>query len=85
MKWPPDATKRERDKLGLFGEDKNDKKLINDLFNWMEKNKADYTNTFCNLMDINSDEIYKNNDFINWKNEWKKSSEGKKLSPTSNW
>ena len=64
-----------RDKLGLFGEDKNDKKLINDLFNWMEKNKADYTNTFCNLMDINSDEIYKNIDFINWKNEWKKRSE----------
>ena len=64
-----------RDKLGLFGEDKNDKKLINDLFNWMEKNKADYTNTFCNLMDINTDEIYKNNDFINWKNEWKKRSE----------
>ena len=64
-----------RDKLGLFGEDKKDKKLINDLFNWMEKNKADYTNTFCNLMDINSDEVYKNNDFINWKNEWKKRSE----------
>lgn len=64
-----------RDKLGLFGEDKIDKKLINDLLNWMEKNKADYTNTFCNLMDINSDEIYKNNDFINWKNEWKKRSE----------
>ncbi|MDC2971261.1 YdiU family protein [Candidatus Pelagibacter sp.] len=63
-----------RDKLGLFGEDKNDKKLINDLFNWMEKNKADYTNTFCYLMDINSDEIYKNNDFIDWKNEWKKRS-----------
>ena len=64
-----------RDKLGLFGEEKNDKKLINDLFNWMEKNKADYTNTFCHLMGINSDEIYKNNDFINWKNEWKKRSE----------
>ncbi len=64
-----------RDKLGLFGEDKNDKKLINDLFNWMEKNKADYTNTFCNLMDVNLDEIYKNNDFINWKNNWKKRSE----------
>ena len=64
-----------RDKLGLFGEEKNDKKLINDLFNWMEKNKADYTNTFCNLMNVNSDEIYKNDDFINWKNEWKKRSE----------
>ena len=64
-----------RDKLGLFGEDKNDKKLINDLFNWMEKNKADYTNTFCHLMGINSDEVYKNVEFVNWKNEWKKRSE----------
>jgi len=41
----------------------------------MENNKADYTNTFCNLMGINSDEIYKNDYFINWKNEWKKRSE----------
>ena len=64
-----------RDKLGLFGEEKNDKKLINDLFNWMEKNKADYTNTFCHLMGINSDEDYKNVEFVNWKNEWKKRSE----------
>ena len=64
-----------RDKLGLFGEDKDDKKLINDLFNWMKKNKADYTNTFCNLMGINSDEVYRNNDFIAWKNVWKKRSE----------
>ena len=63
-----------RDKLGLFGEEKKDKKLINDLLDWMEKNKADYTNTFCHLMDINSHEVYKNNDFINWKNEWKKRS-----------
>jgi len=63
-----------RDKLGLFGEDKNDKKLINNLFDWMEKHKADYTNTFCNLMDMNSYEIYKNDNFINWKNEWKKRS-----------
>jgi len=64
-----------RDKLGLFGEDKDDKKLINDLFDWMRKNKADYTNTFCNLMGANSDEVYRNNDFINWKNIWKKRSE----------
>ncbi|WP_435162556.1 protein adenylyltransferase SelO [Candidatus Pelagibacter bacterium nBUS_25] len=64
-----------RDKLGLFGEDKNDKKLINDLFDWMKKNKADYTNTFCNLMGVNSDVVYKNDDFTNWKKEWKKRSE----------
>jgi uncharacterized protein YdiU (UPF0061 family) len=64
-----------RDKLGLFGEDKNDKELIQDLFDWMKKNKADYTNTFCNLMGVNSHEVFKNNDFINWKNDWKKRSE----------
>ncbi len=64
-----------RDKLGIFGEEKNDKKLINDLFNWMKKNKADYTNTFCHLMGINSDKVYKNVEFVNWKNEWKKRSE----------
>ena len=39
-----------RDKLGLFGKSKDDKKLIDDLLTWMEKNKADYTNTFCYLM-----------------------------------
>ena len=41
-----------RDKLGLFGKNKDDKKLIDDLLTWMEKNKADYTNTFCYLMNI---------------------------------
>ena len=65
-----------RNKLGLFGEDKKDKKLINDLLDWMEKNKADYTNTFCHLMDIKSnDDIYKENDFIEWTSKWKKRSE----------
>ena len=64
-----------RDKLGLFGEGKNDQKLINNLFDWMEKNKADYTNTFCYLMNINFDEVYKNYDFLKWMDEWKKRSE----------
>ena len=65
-----------RDKLGLFGEDKNDKKLINNLFNWMEKNKVDYTNTFCHLMEVNiENSAYKDDDFIRWLNEWKKRSE----------
>ncbi len=64
-----------RDKLGLFGEDINDKKLINDLFNWMEKNKVDYTNTFCHLMGVKiNDNEYKNDNFLEWSNEWKKRS-----------
>ncbi len=65
-----------RNKLGLFGEDKKDKKLINDLFNWMEKNNADYTNTFCHLMDIKSNNyIYKETKFLEWTSRWKKRSE----------
>ena len=40
-----------RDKLGLFGEDAaKDQVLILDLLTWMHQNKADYTNTFCFLM-----------------------------------
>jgi uncharacterized protein YdiU (UPF0061 family) len=64
-----------RDKLGLFGEDKNDRKLIDDLLNWMEKHKIDYTNTFCHLMEIKIDDnIYKDEAFIAWFDEWKKRS-----------
>ena len=64
-----------RDKLGLFGEDKNDKNLIKSLLDWMEKNKADYTNTFCYLMGITMNEkIYQDNDFKNWVNDWKERS-----------
>jgi uncharacterized protein YdiU (UPF0061 family) len=63
-----------RNKLGLFGEDKNDKKLINHLLNWMEINKADYTNTFCYLMNIKIEniEIYNDPNFINWTKNWQK-------------
>ncbi len=62
-----------RDKLGLFGEDKNDQTLINKLLNWMKNNNADYTNTFCHLMGVKiDDEIFKNDDFKVWANQWQK-------------
>ena len=62
-----------RDKLGLFGKTKDDKKLIDDLLTWMEKNKADYTNTFCYLMNISigNSSLYDDKEFINWSNNWK--------------
>ena len=65
-----------RDKLGLFGENTNDRELINNLLSWMENNKADYTNTFCYLMNIriNNSEIYNDKSFINWLDVWKKRS-----------
>ena len=63
-----------RNKLGLFGEDKNDKKLILDLLDWMKINKADFTNTFCYLMNIKFGEnkIYLNQEFTNWLKLWHK-------------
>ena len=62
-----------RDKLGLFEKSKDDKKLIDDLLTWMEKNKADYTNTFCYLMNvkIGNNSLYDDKEFINWSKNWK--------------
>jgi len=61
-----------RDKLGLYGEDKGDKDLIMELLNWMQENKADYTNTFCFLMNekFSIDKKYNNKDFLVWKKKW---------------
>ena len=62
-----------RDKLGLFGLDNKDKFLILDLLTWMHDKKADYTNTFCHLMDLSpkKDELFDDNDLMNWKKRWK--------------
>jgi uncharacterized protein YdiU (UPF0061 family) len=39
----------------------------------MEKNKADYTNTFCYLMNIKIDDhIYKDEYFVQWFKKWQK-------------
>jgi len=63
-----------RDKLGLFGEDKNDLTLINNLLNLMKINQADYSNTFCYLMNFRDikDKIYEDKNFINWFKNWEK-------------
>ncbi len=61
-----------RDKLGLFGLDDKDKFLILDLLTWMHEKKADYTNTFCYLMNLNpkDDGLFDDNNFKNWKKRW---------------
>ena len=63
-----------RDKLGLYGEDNDDKSLIMELLDWMEKNKVDYTNTFIFLASktIKNSETYNNADFDLWKIKWVK-------------
>ena len=59
-------------KLGLLGEESEDKKLIMNLLTWMHKNKADYTNTFCFLMNQNleKNKIYDDQSFLDWKKQW---------------
>ena len=62
-----------RDKLGMIGNQKEDEVLILDLLQWMHINKADYTNTFCNLTYENmiNDKIFHKDDFLKWKERWK--------------
>ena len=63
-----------RKKLGLVDKDNEDENIINSLLSWMEKNNADFTNTFIDLMnEENFDQsIYKSNDFKNWLEIYKK-------------
>jgi len=63
-----------RDKLGLYGQDKEDKNLIMELLHWMQKNKIDYTNTFVFLMNkkVKDSEAYNDTDFDLWKIKWVK-------------
>ena len=72
-----------RDKLGLFGLDNKDKFLILDLLTWMHEKKADYTNTFCHLMDLapKKDELFADSDFVNWKTRWKERLSKNNVSP----
>ena len=59
-------------KIGLFGEENQDEKLIKDLLELMHKNKADYTNTFLLLMkkEIKEEYLFKNSTFIEWYKRW---------------
>ncbi len=61
-----------RNKLGLQGSNDKDKSLILDLLTWMHEKNADYTNTFCHLMNIKVEKetLYQDNNFVNWKTRW---------------
>ena len=62
-----------RKKLGLKGDESKDENLIAELLSWMHQNKADYTNTFCHLMDglIQKNKFFENEEFNYWKQQWK--------------
>ena len=61
-----------RKKLGLFKQENKDETLITALLSWMQKNKADYTNTFLHLMKekISKDELFQNSMFLDWNQQW---------------
>ncbi|MES2013609.1 MAG: YdiU family protein [Pseudomonadota bacterium] len=61
-----------RKKLGIFNQEADDLKLAEDLLMYMQKNKADFTNTFRSLgtEDINNAEISQDAGFRNWLEVW---------------
>ena len=61
-----------RNKLGLFDVSSEDKFLILDLLTWMHEKKADYTNTFCQLMKLapKKDKLFDDKNFIDWRKRW---------------
>ena len=66
-------------KLGINDHSEDDEELINNLIKWMQQKKPDFTNTFCNLMNYDhaDDEEFEDDEFNNWKREWKERVESK--------
>ena len=62
-----------RCKLGLFGEKEGDFFLAQNLVNWMQTSKADYTMTFRDLTQKNipENETYNSPAFQKWYIKWK--------------
>ncbi len=61
-----------RAKLGIFNEEKEDKALIGDLLNAMNKHKADFTNTFKALTfgKLENEALFKSEEFTKWHEKW---------------
>jgi uncharacterized protein YdiU (UPF0061 family) len=61
-----------RAKVGLFGEQPEDEKLITDLLDWMHQKGADYTNTFLDLANESppKGESYNSDTFKEWHTRW---------------
>jgi len=67
-KW----TSMMRAKLGLFGEEEGDARLISDLLDWAQSNHADFTNTFRELSQNEKPigEPYEQQSFQDWYQRW---------------
>ncbi len=69
-----------RNKLGIFDEDAQDVKLVEDLLQLMEKNKMDFTNTFRALTLGEEEELFGVPEFEKWHRSWQKRLESPKQS-----
>ena len=62
-----------RRKIGLITKKNEDKDLISELLDTMQKHKADFTNTFRFLSQdiLSGDDIFKTEEFLIWYKKWK--------------
>ena len=60
-------------KIGLITKENEDKSLISELLDIMQKHKADYTNTFSLLSEntLSDVELFKTEEFLFWYKKWK--------------
>lgn len=61
-----------RCKLGLYGHESNDAQLVEELLNWMQSNRADFTNTFRELSQTSKPigKHYDSQSFNQWYQRW---------------
>jgi len=61
-----------RTKLGLFTEETDDTDLIDTLLKWMQKHRADYTNTFHTLTQetLPNEDLFRDAMFTDWHRRW---------------
>lgn len=58
------------EKLGLFSVESGDESLVNDLLDWMQQVKADFTNTFAALATTGEPGVVTDAGFEAWKSRW---------------
>jgi len=61
-----------RAKLGLTSDEAGDKELVQSLLSWMQKSRADFTNTFRDLSaePLSTEERYQDPEFREWHSQW---------------
>jgi len=59
-----------RSKLGLFTEESDDLALIQSLLDWMQRTRADFTNTFRALSNAPAVTLSQDPDYLDWQQRW---------------